>query len=76
LPYLPAVRFSIVDIVGGLLIILMEFDESEDIVRSYIYENGQVLARHDEDQQDRPVYFSLHERLGSFRQILRWDDQM
>jgi len=56
--------------VGGLPVILMELDWNNDMVKSYIYANGQLLARHDENEQDRPVYFYLHDRLGSVRQII------
>jgi len=46
--------------------ILLELDESDNIMKTYIYANGQVLCQHDGDAQ----YFYLHDRLGSVRHVI------
>ncbi|MGB2809425.1 MAG: RHS repeat-associated core domain-containing protein [Sedimentisphaerales bacterium] len=62
-------RKYIVDIVGGLPVILMELNNSGDIVKTYIYANSQIIAQHTGDHEaDR--YFYLHDRLGSVRQVI------
>ena len=54
---------------GGLPVILMELNNSGDIVKTYIYANSQIIAQHTGDHEaDR--YFYLHDRLGSVRQII------
>jgi len=58
------VRKYIVDIVGSLPVILMELDTSDNIKKTYIYANSQILAQHDGDYEDSR-YFYLHDRLGS-----------
>jgi len=63
-------RKYIVDIVGDLPTTLMEIDPNIGvIVTTYIYANGQVLCRHDGDYS-APLYFYIHDRLGSVRQII------
>ena len=64
-------RKYIVDIIGDLPVILLEFDPNNgmNIEKTYIYANGQILAQHDGDYTDSR-YFYLHDRLGSVRQIM------
>jgi len=59
----------IVDIVGGLSGILMELDERENIVKSYIYENSRIIAQR-RGGQSADEYFYVKDRLGSVRQIM------
>ena len=62
-------RKYIVDIAGDLPVILMELNDSGDIVKTYIYANSQIIAQHTGDHEaDR--YFYLHDRLGSVRQVI------
>jgi len=69
-------RKYIVDITGKLPVILMELDSADnmDIMKKYIYADGQVLAQHDIDDDALPakddMYFYLHDRLGSVRQMV------
>jgi len=66
-------RKYIVDIVGDLPVILMEIDDSNDVVKkTYIYANSQILAQHDGNNAD-PRYFYLHDRLGSVRELIDTD---
>ena len=63
---------------GNLPVILMELDAADnpmDIEKKYIYAHGQVLAQHDIALQQDDMYFYLHDRLGSVRQIIEYDDQ-
>jgi len=63
-------RKYIVDIVGDLPVILLEIDTSDSsIAKTYIYANSQVLAQH-AGKYDQPIYFYLHDRLGSVRNII------
>jgi RHS repeat-associated protein len=62
-------RKYIVDISGGLPTILMELDESDNIMKTYVYADSQILAQHDGDSSD-PRYFYLHDRLGSVRLVV------
>jgi len=63
-------RKYIVDIVGNLPTILLEIEPgSGEIMKSYIYTNGQVLCQHDGDYS-APRYFYIHDRNGSTRQII------
>lgn len=65
----PTLPKYIVDITGSLPVILMELDQNENIMKSYIYENSRIIAQHTGDYSaDR--YFYLHDRLGSARQII------
>ena len=45
-----------------------------DIMKKYIYAHSQLLARHDIDDDASPhkddLYFYLHDRLGSVRQVI------
>ena len=55
----------------------MELDAADnpmDIEKKYIYAHGQVLAQHDIAPQQDDMYFYLHDRLGSVRQIIEYDD--
>ena len=69
-------RKYIVDIVGDLPVILMDLEKQGqvyNIKKIYIYANSQVLAQHDGDSSD-DLYFYLHDRLGSVRQIINTTD--
>lgn len=60
----------IVDIVGDLPVILLEIDDSNDVIKkTYIYANSQILAQHDGNYA-APRYFYLHDRLGSVREVI------
>ena len=59
-------RKYIVDTIGDLPVILLELDGSGNVQNKYIYANSQILARHDTSA----IYFYLHDRLGSVRQII------
>jgi RHS repeat-associated protein len=62
-------RKYIIDISGELPTILMELDESDNIMKTYVYADSQILAQHDGDSTaDR--YFYLHDRLGSVRLVI------
>ncbi len=64
-------RKYIVDIAGRLPVILMELDldQSESIVKSYIYENSRIIAQRD-GGQSASKYFYVNDRLGSVRQVI------
>lgn len=62
-------RKYIVDIVGDLPVILMELDQNEDIVKSYIYENSRIIAQRNGGQSANK-YFYVNDRLGSVRQVI------
>ena len=65
-------RKYIVDIAADLPVILLEL-EGSSIKKTYIYGNSQILAQHDGDASTTPpadIYFYLHDRLGSVRQII------
>ncbi len=62
-------RKYIVDIVGDLPVILLELDSSNNIKKTYIYANSQIIAQHDGDDSN-DLYFYLHDRLGNVRQII------
>lgn len=50
--------------------ILLEIDTSDDFIKkTHIYANGQITAQHDGNNND-PIYFYLHDRLGSVQQII------
>jgi RHS repeat-associated protein len=57
--------------VGNLPIILMEIDPDNNMAvkKTYIYSNGEILAQHT-GGYDAPIYYYLHDRLGSVRQII------
>jgi RHS repeat-associated protein len=42
------------------------------VEKAYIYANGQIIAQHT-GKYDRPIYFYLHDRLGSVRQIINYE---
>jgi RHS repeat-associated protein len=44
------------------------------MVKTCIYANEQLLAACDETRQNRPIHFYLHDRLGSVRQIITFND--
>jgi len=60
-------RKYIVDIVGDLPVILVVLDDSQNVLKKYIYGNSQILAQHDTDDS---LYFYLHDRLGGVREII------
>ena len=64
----------IVDTVGEIPVILMVLDANDNdaVVKTYIHANGQVLMQHDGDMEDQR-YFYLHDRLGSVRQVIDTD---
>lgn len=62
-------RKYIVDIVGDLPVILLELDTSNNVKKTYIYANSQIITQHDGNDSN-PRYFYLHDRLGSVRQII------
>jgi RHS repeat-associated protein len=62
-------RKYIVDVVGDLPVILMELDSSNNITKSYIYANSQILAQQD-GSHTANRYFYLHDRLGNVREII------
>jgi RHS repeat-associated protein len=57
------------DIIGDLPVILLELDSSNNIQKTYIYANSQIIAQHDGDHT-ASRYFYLHDRLGSVRQVI------
>ncbi|MHC4621013.1 MAG: polymorphic toxin-type HINT domain-containing protein, partial [Planctomycetota bacterium] len=67
------VRKYIVDIVGDLPVILMELDGSA-VKKAYIYANGQILAQHHGVVAEGNKRFYLHDRLGSVRQIIKYEN--
>jgi RHS repeat-associated protein len=67
-------RKYVVDTEGELPTILLEIDPSvqdpnQAIVKTYIYANSQIIAQHDGYFGD-PMYFYLHDRLGSVREVI------
>ena len=62
-------RKYIIDISGDLPVILMELDTQNNIQKTYIYANGEILAQHD-GPHTAARYFYLHDRLGSIRQVI------
>ena len=44
------------------------------MLKTCIYANEQLLAACDETQQNRPIHFYLHDRLGSVRQIIAFNE--
>ena len=58
------------DIVGRLPVILLELDGSNDIQKTYVYANGQILAQYDGPMATADKYFYFHDRLGSVRMLL------
>lgn len=66
-------RKYIVDIVGDLPVILMELNGAT-VEKAHIYANGQILAQHHGAPAAGNKYFYLHDRLGSVRQIIKYED--
>ena len=67
----------IVDPTGDLTLILLEVDPDDNdpntsIRKTYLYANSQVIAQHDGHYGD-DIYFYLHDRLGSVRQVIDTD---
>jgi hypothetical protein len=61
-------RKYIVDIVGGLPVILSQLNKSGDIVKIYIYANSRIIAQHTGDHNaDRYFYLTSQ---TNYRQIL------
>jgi RHS repeat-associated protein len=67
-------RKYIVDISGGLPVILCEIDTStSSLTKSYIYSDGQILSQRihdDQDPYDYTPYYYVHDRLGSVRLMI------
>lgn len=64
-------RKYIIDVSGGLPTILMEINPGNgDIMKTYIYANGQILAQHNGSVAQDNKYFYLHDRIGSIRQMI------
>jgi RHS repeat-associated protein len=47
----------------------MELDESDNIMKTYVYADSQILMQHDGDHTS-DKYFYLHDRLGSVRLVI------
>jgi RHS repeat-associated protein len=67
----------IVDPTGDMSLILLEVDPDDNdpntsIRKTYLYANSQVIAQHDGHYGD-DIYFYLHDRLGSVRQVIDTD---
>jgi len=72
-------RKYIVDISSGLPTILCEIDPSESsLKKSYIYAGAQILAQREHTNAADPTvydeYFYVHDRLGSVRMVVEYDD--
>jgi len=66
----------IVDIVGGLPVILCEVDQATgSLEKSYIYADGQILSQVSHGAQSTDVYYYVHDRLGSVRMVVGYDGQ-
>jgi hypothetical protein len=63
-------RKYIVDISGELPTILMELDESDNIMKTYVYADSQILMQHAGAPATNNKYFYLHDRLGSIRLVI------
>ena len=66
----------IIDTVGDLPVILLEIDDTDSsLIKSYYYAHAQPLAQWDHTDPDGDsvyddLYFYLHDRLGSVRQVI------
>ncbi len=63
----------IVDVTGMVPVVLLVLnaDSSNAILKTYIHANNQVIAQHDGAVTvNAPTYFYLHDRLGSVRQVI------
>jgi RHS repeat-associated protein len=67
----------IVDIAGEVAEILLVLDADRDnlIIKSYIYANGQVLAQQNGNHTANK-YFYLHDRLGSVREVINTEGEV
>ena len=70
-------RKYIVDTQARLPIILLELDPDESdpndgVIGTYVYVHGQIVAQH-AGHYESPMYFYLHDRLGSVRQVIDTD---
>jgi len=66
----------IVDIVGGLPVILCEVDQATgSLEKSYIHADGQILSQVSHEAQGTDVYYYVHDRLGSVRMVVGYDGQ-
>jgi len=56
---------------------LLELDSANgmEVKKTYIYANSQILAQHNGDYT-APIYFYLHDRLGSAREIINKNGQV
>jgi len=61
----------IVDVFGGVpaILLVLDADNTDLTLKTYIHANGQVLAQHDGDYTAGRLFY-LHDRLGSVRQII------
>ncbi|MBN2590913.1 MAG: RHS repeat-associated core domain-containing protein, partial [Sedimentisphaerales bacterium] len=67
-------RKYIVDTEADLPVVLLEIDPdigdpNDSVVKTYLYANEQIIAQHD-GYWGQDVYFYLHDRLGSVRQMI------
>jgi len=54
--------------------ILLEIDPADYTVKkTYMYANSQILAQYDGPQSTGTIYYYLHDRLGSVRQVIDTD---
>ncbi len=70
-------RKYIVDAESDLPVILLEIDPdasdpNASVVKTYLYTHAQILAQHD-GHYAASIYFYLHDRLGSVRQVIDTD---
>jgi len=65
-------RKYIVGEVGGLSVILLEIDpdNNNEIVKSYVYAQDDLIAQYDGDQATGDKYFYVCDRLGNVRQVI------
>ena len=63
------------DINSSLPVILCELDSSGSLKKSYFHADGQILAQKDHALPDNTYYY-VHDRLGSVRQVMAWDDSL
>ena len=70
-------RKYVVDAESDLPVILLEIDPdasdpNASVVKTYLYAHAQILAQHDGHYAES-IYFYLHDRLGSVRQVIDAD---
>jgi len=69
------VQKFIVDIAGKLPTIIAEYSDPNSFTNSYIYADGQILARytHNADETVDENFYYVHDRLGSVRMVVGYD---